>query len=87
MNGTTEDSEGDKEDKGKEPERNDRLIAIPLVSHDFETIQTLDDMGQSRLNDITYFFKSYRAMSGSIFTPLGNQSADVAMQLVKQKVC
>lgn len=78
--------QAEQQDKGKEPERNDRLVAIPLVSHDFETIQTIDDMGPSRLNDITHFFKSYRAMSGSIFTPLGNQGADVAIQFIKQKI-
>lgn len=78
--------QAEQQDQGKEPERNDRVVAIPLVSHDFELIRTIDDMGQSRLNDITHFFISYRAMSGSIFKPLGNQSADVAIQLIKQKM-
>lgn len=78
--------QAEQQDKGKEPERNDRIVAIPLVSHDFETIQTIDDMGADRLNDLTHFFEYYRAMSGSIFKPLGNKNADQAIRWIKQKI-
>lgn len=74
------------QDKGKEPERNDRIVAIPLVSHDFETIQTIEYLGEDRLNDLTHFFEYYRAMSGSTFTPLGNRSANQAIRWIKQKM-
>ena len=78
--------QAEQQDKGKAFERNDRIVAIPLVSHDFETIRSIDDMGQSRLNDITHFFESYRAMSGSIFKPLGNKGADEAIRWIRQKI-
>ena len=78
--------QAEQQDKGKDPERNDRIVAIPLVSHDYETIQRIDDLGEERLNDITHFFNYYRSMSGSVFTPLGNKDAAEAIQLIKEKI-
>lgn len=78
--------QAEQQDKGKAPQRNDRIVAIPLVSHDYETIQKIEDMGQDRLNDITHFFEHYRAMSGSVFKPLGNKGPNQAIRWIKQKL-
>jgi inorganic pyrophosphatase len=78
--------QAEQQDKGKEPERNDRIVAIPLVSHDYELIQKLEDMGQARLDDIIHFFDYYRAMSGGMFKAVGKKDAKTAIDWIKQRV-
>ncbi|WP_198174882.1 inorganic diphosphatase [Spirosoma arboris] len=78
--------QAEQQDKGKEPERNDRIVAIPIVSHEYELIQTIDDLGPKWIEEITHFFKYYRSMSGSQFTPLGVKGPKEAIQWITQKI-
>jgi len=78
--------QAEQQDKGKEPERNDRIVAVPVVSHNYETIQKIADLGEDRLNDLIHFFHYYRSMSGSVFTPLGNKDAAEAVAFIREKI-
>lgn len=75
----------EQQDQGEEPQRNDRLVAVPLASHDYATYRTIDDLGQQRINDIVHFFSYYHAMENGRFTLLGTQGPDEARTLLKQQ--
>jgi inorganic pyrophosphatase len=72
------------QDQGKEVQRNDRILAIPVVSHEFDNIHTIEDLGQQWLDELIHFFVDYRARSGSTFKPLGQQGPQQALALIKQ---
>jgi len=72
-------------DKGAaKPERNDRLVAVPDVSVEYNHLKDIKEMGEDRLNDIIHFFKYYRMMSGGEFNCLGTGNAEEALELVKK---
>ncbi|GAB4040926.1 inorganic diphosphatase [Spirosoma gilvum] len=77
--------EAEQQDKEGKTERNDRLVAVPLVSHDYGPITTIDDMGEERLNDITHFFEYYNAMKGGKFKLKAYHGPDKAISLVKKQ--
>lgn len=78
--------EAEQQDKGKEVQRNDRILAVPVVSKNLDHIQTIDDVGTGLLDDLTHFFEYYRAMSGGTFKPLGQKGPAQALALIKQKL-
>ena len=78
--------QAEQQDEGQEPQRNDRIMAIPLSTHEFETLQTISDVGQQRLDDITSFFQYYRSLSGSVFKPLGNEGPQQALDFIRQNI-
>jgi inorganic pyrophosphatase len=41
-------------------ERNDRLVAVPLESHNFGKVRSLKDLDQQMLDEIERFFTSYK---------------------------
>ncbi|GAB3044994.1 hypothetical protein GCM10027185_56000 [Spirosoma pulveris] len=57
--------QGEQQDQGKEVQRHDRMLAKPVVSHEFDHIHTLDDLGQQWLDELIHFFVDYRAISPS----------------------
>lgn len=74
------------QDKGQEVQRNDRIVAIPVVSHEFDNLQTIDDLGEQWLDDLIHFFVYYRSRSGGTFTPIGNQGPQQALEWIKQQI-
>lgn len=77
--------EAEQRDKDGKVERNDRLVAVPLKSHDYSEVKTIDDMGKDRLNDITHFFKYYNAMKGSQFEVKKLYGPSKAIELIKKQ--
>jgi inorganic pyrophosphatase len=78
--------QAEQQDKGKEVQRNDRILAVPLVSHEYDNIQTIDDLGQQWVDELIHFFVDYRARSSSTFTPLGQQGPQLALAWIKQRI-
>ena len=74
-------------DKDGKVERNDRLVAVPLKSHDYSEVHTIEDMGKDRLNDITHFFSYYNSMKGSQFDVKEIEGPAQAVKLVKKHAC
>src|SRR5207244_4171578 len=62
-------------------ERNDRLIAVPIETHRYKGIKSLDDLGAPLLDEIEHFFVEYNQMLGKVFKPLGRRGPSPAEKL------
>jgi len=70
----------------KQTVRNDRYIAIPLVSETFGYVDDIKDMPKSIITELEYFFINYNKIEGKKFNPIKNISGKDAMKLInKQK--
>ena len=68
-----------------ETSRNDRLLAVALLSQTYENIQSIDDLPNHFLDHIQEFFAAYpRLLSGKTYTLLGRQGPDEAKRLIAQ---
>ncbi len=67
-------------------ERNDRLIAAAVASHQYADYHTLKDMDPDMLNELEHFFKSYDEIEGKQFEALGRFGPDRARKLIKAGV-
>lgn len=57
-------------EKDGKPERNDRIVAIPIKCRAFSDCQSLKDLNENRLREITEFFVSYNRIEGKKFKVL-----------------
>lgn len=64
--------------------RNDRLIGVSTESQNHEHITTLEQLGESVLEEIEHFFVSYNESRGKKFEPLGRVDAERAAELVRE---
>ncbi len=70
----------------KKAVRNDRYIAIPLVSETFAHIDNIKQLPMSIITGLQSFFINYNQLAGKKFKPLKNISGKDAMKLInKQK--
>lgn len=67
-------------------ERNDRLIAVAADSHTHRDVSSLDQVSAPLLDEIEHFFRSYNAIKGKQFQPLGRFGPDRARRLVEEGV-
>lgn len=73
----------EQEEEGKTT-RNDRLIAVAVKSHQYKTIHELHELTPVLIDEIEHFFRSYNAIKGRRFTPLGRFGAKEAHQVVEE---
>lgn len=66
--------------------RNDRFIAIPIVSQQFPDINELAELPESILNQTEHFFKNYNEQAGKQFKVMARLSAGQAAQLLNGKL-
>jgi inorganic pyrophosphatase len=66
--------------------RNDRLIAVAQQSTLYGVIASLDEVGETLLQQIEEFFIAYNASFGKEFVPLNPGSAELAMEKIHQGV-
>jgi len=71
-------------DKGKKPERNDRIIAVPSDSLTENDLKSIHDLNENIIKEIENFFISYHAQRGEIFKPLGIGAASEAFDVIKK---
>jgi len=64
--------------------RNDRLIAVEPTCPVYGHINTLAEMPEKLRNQIENFFRSYNAVQGKEFTPLGWADETEAMELIRE---
>lgn len=76
--------QAEQQDKGKEVQRNDRIVAIPVVSHEYETLQTIEELGSQRLEEISQFFVYLRARSGGTFRVVSYQGPQQAIDWIHE---
>ena len=55
--------------------RNDRLVGAPETPTKPAAFESLDDLGEARIDEIEHFFVSYNLAQGRRFEPLGRLSA------------
>jgi inorganic pyrophosphatase len=72
------------EKEGKKPKRNDRFLAVPLVSRDYEGLQHISDIPGERMDDLLRFFEYYNRMEEKVFRVLEMQGPEEAMQYIRK---
>jgi inorganic pyrophosphatase len=70
--------------EGKQVNRNDRLVAIPLSVKKQEPVIPIKALDKALISDITKFFVSYNEVQGKKFKPLGFASRQRALDLVEE---
>lgn len=69
---------------GREPARNDRLLAVAAHSHRYGGWKDIADVPAAVLDQIEAFFESYNAQRGVRFQPLGRRSGAHAAKLLER---
>ena len=76
--------EAEQQDKdAKEPERNDRLLAVAMKSHRYGECRTLRDVAANVLDEIESFFVVYNELKGGQFRPLARRGPAPARALLR----
>ena len=75
--------EGEQTD-GKKKIRNDRLIAVAEVNHEYAYLKKLDDLPKKFLRELEEFFVNYHRLQGKKYTLLGCRKVDAAMRMIKK---
>ena len=63
--------------------RNDRLIAVAVDSPTHENLKSINELGETFVEQIEHFFISYNEAKGKKFVPLGRYAARKARDLVE----
>ena len=80
--GAIEDSETE---NGKS-ERNDRILATTTVSHLYERVRTIEDLGATFVDRLTQFWIQKDALEGKRFTVLGLCDPPRAVKLIQKAI-
>jgi inorganic pyrophosphatase len=75
--------EGEQTD-GKKTKRNDRLIAVAEVNHEYAYIKRLSDLPKKFLRELEEFFVNYHRLEGKKYKLLGCKKVDVAMRMIRK---
>jgi inorganic pyrophosphatase len=75
--------EGEQVD-GKQKIRNDRLVAVAEMSHEYAHLKKLDDLPKKLLKELEQFFVNYHHLEGKEYRLLGCRGKSAAMTLIKQ---
>jgi inorganic pyrophosphatase len=75
--------EAEQTEKGK-TERNDRLIGVAAASHDYRSVESLEQLSDSLLEEIEHFFISYNEIMGKKFKPLRRADAERGRKLIER---
>ena len=75
-----------KDDKGQEPIRNDRLIAVATHARSYTETKSLGDLRPHLVEEIKAFFVQYNQLRGREFKPLRDGNPQEAMELVERGI-
>ena len=70
--------------EGKKKTRNDRLLAVAEVNHEYANIKTEHDLPKEFLRELEEFFVNYHKQEGKQYKLLGCKGAKQAMQLIRE---
>ena len=73
-------------DKGNKFNSNDRFIAVPVTSHRYADVNSIQDLGDTFLKDIINFFTHYNAMQEREFKLLAVKGSDEAIKIIKNSL-
>lgn len=66
--------------------RNDRFVAFPVASHKYARADSIKDLGDTFLKDITLFFEHYNAMQERTSELLGVKGSREALKMIKDNL-
>jgi len=69
--------------EGKKRTRNDRLLAVAEVNHEYAYLKKLGDLPKQFLHELEEFFVNYHRLEGKQYKLLGCKGAGVAMRAIK----
>lgn len=75
--------EGEQTD-GKKKIRNDRLLAVAEMNHEYSYLQKLGDLPKQFLHELEEFFVNYHRLEGKRYKLLGCKDTNLAMRMVRQ---
>jgi inorganic pyrophosphatase len=75
--------EGEQVD-GDETIRNDRLVAVAAMSHEYGHLKKLNDLPKKLLKELEQFFVSYHHLEGKEYRLLGCKGKAAALTLIKK---
>jgi inorganic pyrophosphatase len=64
--------------------RNDRVVAVAVVSRNHRDVQSIEQLGENLLTEIEHFFVSYHEIKGKTLTIRGRAGPSRALELVHQ---
>jgi len=69
---------------GKKKIRNDRLIAVAEMNHEYAYLKKLDDLPKKFLRELEEFFVNYHRLQGKEYRLLGCKKVDAAMRMIRK---
>lgn len=75
--------EGEQTDSKKKI-RNDRLLAVAEVNHEYADIKRLSDLPKRFLRELEEFFVNYHRLEGKKYTLLGCKKRTIAMRMIQK---
>jgi len=72
----------EQQDSGKAAVRNDRLLVVPDVEHEYRPVADIAELGDEQLKDIENFFIASGQRDGKILKVVGRSGPDEAMRLL-----
>jgi inorganic pyrophosphatase len=70
--------------EGKKKTRNDRLVAVAEMNHEYADIKKLDDLPRQFVHELEEFFVNYHRLEGKQYKLLGCKGADTAMREIEK---
>jgi inorganic pyrophosphatase len=74
------------QEKDKELIRNDRVLAVAIVSVAYEHLKRVNDVNPELLKDVNDFFETYHKKEGNKFKVLEVAGRKKAIELIKEKI-
>jgi inorganic pyrophosphatase len=71
------------QESGYKSYRNDRVLAIPTVSHEYDGIREITDLGEE-VNEIVQFCRYYNEMEGKRFSVTKMLNSHDAIEIIKK---
>ena len=75
--------EGEQTD-GKKKIRNDRLLAVAEMNHEYAYLKNLDELPKKFLRELEEFFVNYHRLEGKEYTLLGCKKITAAMRMIQK---
>ena len=69
---------------GKKRIRNDRLLAVAEMNHEYAYLKKLDDLPKKFLRELEEFFVNYHRLEGKRYKLLGCKKVDAAMRMIQK---
>jgi len=69
---------------GKKKIRNDRLVAVAEMSHEYGHLKKLSELPKKLLKELEQFFVNYHQLEGKDYRLLGCKGKATAMELIKK---